>query len=172
MRPVTPGHWTALQTKYFGVLLWTGFFPCSITTHIYHLSQLIIFPPNVTFSLCGLEEETDVGAETYPQACERWGQAACMDFVCLFGSWMSWGLGLLWGNSRANSHFGEREARFRLSVSMMQFCWHSRCCLMFTPFLESKSMCASPCLLFSHVAKADSVKASFVSSLLVYLVVV
>lgn len=44
---------------------------------------------NVTFSLCGLVEVTDIRAETYPQACERWGQGACMDFVCLFGSWTS-----------------------------------------------------------------------------------
>lgn len=44
---------------------------------------------NVTFSLCDLEEVIDMGAETYPQACERWGQAACKDFVCLFGSWTS-----------------------------------------------------------------------------------
>lgn len=35
--------------------------------------------------------------------------------------------------------------------------------------LESKCMCASPCLLASHDAKADSVKASFVSSLSIYL---
>lgn len=49
----------------------------------------LFFSANVTFSLCGLVEVIDIRAETYPQACERWGQGACMHFVCLFGSWMS-----------------------------------------------------------------------------------
>lgn len=99
---------------------------CLVSNHNCHrrpVSRASI-SANVTFSLCHLEEVIDMGAETYPQACERWGQAACKDFVCLFGSWTSWALGLLWGNSRAKSHFAEAGSQslffFALIVSSMQ----------------------------------------------------
>lgn len=124
-----------------------------------HRASILGLSANVTFSLCDLEEVIDMGAETYPQACERWGQAACKDFVCLFGSWTSWALGLLWGNSRANSHFAE-------AGSQSIFCSHCKlsaicfaCC--------SQFMCGSPG--FSNDAKADSVKASFFVMVVIYL---
>lgn len=112
--------------------MWVSFIV--VVWHTQLLSQLNFFPTKCDLFTVWLGGSDRHRGKTYPQACERWGQGACMDFVCLFGSWMSWGLGLLWGNSRANSHFGEREARFCLSVSVMQFCWHNRCCLRVTPF--------------------------------------